>query len=120
MEQPEIHLHPRAQSVLADVLIDVIRSKEDGVDRNIQLIIETHSEHFLRRLQRRIAEDEIGKDKVAAYFSEYSRGKPTLTPLIIDSFGNIKNWPEHFFGDDMGDITAQSKAALQKRLKELK
>lgn len=120
MEQPEIHLHPRAQSVLADVLIDVIRSKEDGVDRNIQLIIETHSEHFLRRLQRRIAEDEIDKEKVAAYFSEYSKGMPKLTPLIIDGFGNIKNWPEHFFGDDMGDITAQSKAALQKRLKELK
>ncbi|ENO7550843.1 DUF3696 domain-containing protein [Klebsiella quasipneumoniae] len=120
MEQPEIHLHPKAQSVLADVLIDVIRSKENGADRNIQLIIETHSEHFLRRLQRRIAENEISKDKVSAYFSDFIKDKPTLTPLLIDDFGNIKNWPEHFFGDEMGDITAQSKAAMQKRLKELK
>jgi predicted ATPase len=54
MEQPEIHLHPSAQSILADVMIDVINSRENGADRNIQLIIETHSEHFLRRLQRRI------------------------------------------------------------------
>lgn len=120
MEQPEIHLHPKAQSVLADVLIDVIRSKENGTDRNIQLIIETHSEHFLRRLQRRIAENEISKEKVSAYFSDFIKDKPTLTPLLIDDFGNIKNWPEHFFGDEMGDITAQSKAAMQKRLKELK
>lgn len=119
MEQPEIHLHPKAQSVLADVLIDVIRSKENGEDRNIQLIIETHSEHFLRRLQRRIAENDIKKEKVSAYFSDYSKGKPILTPLLIDDYGNIKNWPEHFFGDEMGDITAQSKAAMKKRLKEL-
>lgn len=120
MEQPEIHLHPKAQSVLADLLIDVIRSKENGTDRNIQLIIETHSEHFLRRLQRRIAENEISKEKVSAYFSDFIKDKATLTPLLIDDFGNIKNWPEHFFGDEMGDITAQSKAAMQKRLKELK
>ena len=58
MEQPEIHLHPRAQSALADVMIDVIKSREWGADRNIQLIVETHSEHFLRRLQRR---DRRGK-----------------------------------------------------------
>lgn len=119
MEQPEIHLHPKAQSVLADVLIDVIRSKENGEDRKIQLIIETHSEHFLRRLQRRIAEDEISKKNVAAYFSDYAKNKPSLTPLLIDDFGNIKNWPEHFFGDEMGDITAQSKAALKRRLEEI-
>ena len=37
-------------------MIDVINSKENGTDRDIQLIIETHSEHFLRRLQRRIAD----------------------------------------------------------------
>ena len=59
MEQPEIHLHPSAQSALADVMIDVINSRESGTDRNIQLIIETHSEHFLRRLQRRIAEGSV-------------------------------------------------------------
>lgn len=61
IEQPEIHLHPNAQSTLADVMIDVINSKENGTDRDIQLVIETHSEHFLRRLQRRIAEDMVPK-----------------------------------------------------------
>ncbi len=120
IEQPEIHLHPAAQSILADVLIDVINSKENGKDRNIQLIIETHSEHFLRRLQRRIAEDVIKKEKVSAYFAKVDRASAKLEPLKIDIFGSIQNWPENFFGDEMEDITAQSKAAIKKRIAQNK
>lgn len=119
IEQPEIHLHPAAQSILADVLIDVINSKENGKDRNIQLIIETHSEHFLRRLQRRIAEDVIKKEKVSAYFAKVDRASAKLEPLKIDIFGSIQNWPENFFGDEMEDITAQSKAAIKKRITQV-
>ena len=118
MEQPEIHLHPSAQSALADVMIDVINSRENGKDRNIQLIIETHSEHFLRRLQRRIAEDTVPKAKVSAYFANITKTPATLEPLQIDIFGNIQNWPENFFGDEMGDITAQAKAAMTKRMNQ--
>ncbi len=116
MEQPEIHLHPSAQSALADVMIDVINSKENGLDRNIQLVIETHSEHFLRRLQRRIAEDAVSKEKVSAYFADITKMPAKLEPLDIDLFGNIQNWPEYFFGDEMGDITEQAKAAMEKRM----
>ena len=115
MEQPEIHLHPSAQSALADVMIDVINSRENGVNRNIQLIIETHSEHFLRRLQRRIAEDVVSQEKVSAYFANVTKRPATLDPLQIDMFGSIKNWPENFFGDEMGDITGQANAAMKKR-----
>ena len=118
MEQPEIHLHPSAQSALADVLIDVIQSRENGHDRNIQLIIETHSEHFLRRLQRRIAESTILREHVSAYFASVTDSSSQLTPLDIDVYGNIKNWPANFFGDEMGDITGQAKAAMEKRKNE--
>ncbi|MCP5426550.1 MAG: DUF3696 domain-containing protein [Gammaproteobacteria bacterium] len=118
MEQPEIHLHPNAQSALADVMIDVINSRENGADRDIQLVIETHSEHFLRRLQRRIAEDTVPKEKVSAYFANIAKTPATLEPLEIDIFGNIRNWPENFFGDEMGDITEQAKAAIKKRMQQ--
>lgn len=118
MEQPEIHLHPSAQSALADVMIDVINSKENGADRNIQLVIETHSEHFLRRLQRRIAEDAVPREKVSAYFANIDKTPATLEPLQIDLFGNIQNWPENFFGDEMGDVTEQAKAAMKKRMQQ--
>lgn len=116
MEQPEIHLHPNAQSALADVMIDVINSKENGKDRNIQLIIETHSEHFLRRLQRRIAEDVVSQEKVSAYFANVSRTPAKLESLQLDIFGSIRNWPDNFFGDEMGDIMGQAKAAMKKRI----
>lgn len=118
MEQPEIHLHPSAQSALADVMIDVVNSRENGADRNIQMIIETHSGHFLRRLQRRIAEGVISQKKVSAYFADVADSPATLMPLEIDDFGNIKNWPENFFGDEMGDITEQAKAAVRKRMRQ--
>ncbi|MES9906447.1 MAG: DUF3696 domain-containing protein [Sedimenticola sp.] len=118
MEQPEIHLHPSAQSALADVMIDVINSRENGADRNIQLVIETHSEHFLRRLQRRIAEDSVPQEKVSAYFANITKTPATLEPLQIDIFGNIQNWPPNFFGDEMGDITEQAKAAMKKRMQK--
>ncbi len=114
MEQPEVHLHPAAQAALADVMIDVINSKEAGVKRNIQLIIESHSEHFLRRLQRRIAEEQLPPDKLAAYFA---RLPAQLEPLRLDEYGNILNWPENFFGDEMLDITEQSRAAMKRRMK---
>ena len=115
MEQPEIHLHPSAQAALADVMIDVINSRENGEDRNIQLIIETHSEHFLRRLQRRIAESKISQEIVSTYFANTTKTPAMLEPLQIDIFGNILNWPDNFFGNEMEDITEQAKAALEKR-----
>ena len=174
IDQPEIHLHPYAQSELADVMIDVIKK------RNIQLVIETHSEHFLRRLQRRIAEDELSRDKVSAYFANINNLVPLdevepkiseerrnllkdkgissandlvrvslrtlldvsgigevtaenlreiaqkniearrakLESLEIDKFGNIQNWPKNFFGDEMGDVLAQTEAGIQKRMQQ--
>jgi predicted ATPase len=121
MEQPEINLHPLAQSAMADVMIDVINSKENREHRNIQLIIETHSEHFLRRLQLRIAQQPGAmKGKVAAYFANVSKTPATLDPLQIDPFGNITNWPENFFGDEMTDIIEQSRAALKAQKKLMK
>lgn len=116
MEQPEIHLHPRAQALLADVMIDVIHSRENGKPRNIQLIIETHSEHFLRRLQRRIAEQSLSDKELAVYFANVDHNPARLELLQVDLFGNILNWPDNFFGDEMEDITAQTKAMLQRRI----
>ena len=80
------------------------------------MIIESHSEHFLRRLQRRIAEGEVlKKEEVSAYFANITGTPATLESLDIDDYGNIKNWPQDFFGDEMGDIIEQSKAAIKAR-----
>ena len=122
IEQPELHLHPSAQSNLADLFIDVLASREDGVLRGVQLIIETHSEHFLNRLQRRIAEADPAKpiksDDVACYFARTTGTESSLEPLKMDLFGNIENWPPNFFGDSMGDLMAMQKAAAERRVRE--
>lgn len=117
MEQPEIHLHPQVQANLADVFISAIQSREDGKERNVQLIVESHSEHFLNRLQRRIAEDGLSVKDVAVYFCRKSGDKTELEPLRLNMFGEIENWPENFFGDEMDDISARALAAIAKKLK---
>lgn len=115
MEQPEIHLHPKAQSVLADAFISAIHSWENGAPRGTQLIIETHSEHFLNRLQRRVAEDIVKPEEIAIYFVDNKRGTAQLEELKLDEFGEISNWPKDFFGDEMEDVAARTLAAIDRR-----
>jgi predicted ATPase len=109
LEQPEIHLHPRVQAGLADVLVDAMRT------RDIQIILESHSEHLLRRLQRRVAEEMIGPEQAAIYFCSMDEGESRLTPLDLDLYGNIRNWPKDFFGDEFGEIAKMSQAALERK-----
>lgn len=111
-EQPEIHLHPSVQAGLADVFIDVIKT------RNVQIILESHSEHLLRRLQRRIAEEhkDMTPEDAALYFCSIDdTGTSKLTSLEIDTYGNINNWPQDFFGDEMGDLVAMTEAAMRRQ-----
>lgn len=112
MEQPEIHLHPQVQAELADVFISAIKAREDGKERAVQLIIESHSEHLLNRLQRRIAEGALAPEDVAIYFCRRSGSSTELEPLRVNMFGEIENWPENFFGDEMADISARTLAAM--------
>lgn len=109
LEQPEIHLHPAIQSGLADVLIDAWKT------RKIQILLESHSEHLLHRLQRRIAEEDISRDDVGLFFCSAGGRNSNLTTLKLDPYGNIANWPKDFFGDQFGEIAAMSDAALRRR-----
>jgi predicted ATPase len=118
MEQPEIHLHPQVQAELADVFISAIQARENGRPRNTQLIIESHSEHFLNRLQRRVAEQKVGPEDVAVYFARRAAGATELELLRLNSYGDIENWPESFFGDEMADLTARTIAAAERRQRE--
>ncbi len=108
LEQPEIHLHPTVQAGLADVFIDAMKR------RNIQIVLESHSEHLLRRLQRRIAEEEISHHDAALYFCEMRDGVSKLKHLEINLMGEITNWPVGFFGDDFGEMAAMAKAKAER------
>lgn len=111
LEQPEIHLHPAVQAGLADVFIDAVKT------RDIQIIFESHSEHLLRRLQLRIAEQGITPDETALYFCESDNGSSKLTPLNLDLLGGISNWPKDFFGDQFGEMAKTTQAAIERKKK---
>ena len=110
MEQPEIHLHPAVQSGLADVMLNVAEV------RNLQIIVESHSEHLMRRLQRRVAEEEASAEDVKLYFVSTSGRGAQVSDLALNEWGEIENWPENFFGDEMGDIAAITEASLKRKL----
>lgn len=118
MEQPEIHLHPQVQAHLADAFISAVQAWEGGQPRNVQLIVESHSEHFLTRLQRRVAEGVIAPADVAVYFCRRSGKFAELEPLQLDLYGNIENWPDNFFGDEMEDVVARTTAAMNRKIAE--
>ena len=109
LEQPELHLHPSVQAGLADVFIDCIKN------RGLQIILESHSEHMLRRLQRRIAETEFDREHTALYFCELANGVSRITDLDVDLFGDIHNWPDDFFGDLLGEVVAAFDAGLERK-----
>jgi len=113
LEQPEIHLHPAVQSALGDVIINAMQS------RNLQIIVESHSEHLLRRLQRRIAEEKVSNTKMHLYFTKMQNGQSVADRLELNEYGYIKDWPEDFFGDEFGEIS-KTQDAMFKRMKEKK
>lgn len=115
MEQPEIHLHPQVQAELADVFLSAIKARENGKERNVQLIVESHSEHFLNRLQRRVAEGTVLPEEVAIYFCRRTDAETTLEPLKLNLLGEIENWPENFFGNEMADVAGRVLAAVARR-----
>jgi predicted ATPase len=111
LEQPEIHLHPAVQAGLADVFVDAIKT------RSAQIIVESHSEHLLRRLQRRIAEEEVQANDAALYFCTLDRDESRLIALDLDMFGTIRNWPEGFFGNEFGEIAQTQEAVMRRKRK---
>lgn len=118
IEQPEIHLHPRAQTLLADVIIDAVNMRENSQKRKIQVIIETHSEYLLRRLQMRISDKTMETNDMRAYFAHNQENGSVLEKLKVDTYGNILNWPEGFFGDMEKDMYEQALNAMKRRIEE--
>ena len=110
MEQPEIHLHPAVQTGLADLMLNVAQA------RGLQIVVESHSEHLMRRFQRRVAEGAASATDVKLYFVSSDDGVAKLSDLALNEFGEIGNWPKHFFGDEMGEIAAIADASMMRRM----
>ncbi|MGD9702504.1 MAG: DUF3696 domain-containing protein [Acidimicrobiia bacterium] len=115
VQQPEIHLNPAQQALVTDFLID------STTDNGRRIVVETHSEHILLRLRRRLAEGQITSDEVAVYFCDNVNGQTVLEQIDVDDAGRIDraDWPKGFFEDQLADslelARAQSRQVKQQQ-----
>jgi hypothetical protein len=90
LEQPEIHLHPRAQTALAEVLAD-------AANRGVRVVAETHSDLLVLAVQALVAEGRFSPEKVKLHwFSRNPDGVTEVTSADVDKAGAYGEWPEDF------------------------
>ena len=110
MEQPEIHLHPALQAELGDVFIESVLG-----ERKNTLLVETHSEHLLLRVMRRMRETSNGdlpdglpkvtpKD-ICVLFVEPDGSRSIVREMPLNEQGElVKAWPGGFFEEGLREI----------------
>ncbi len=92
IEQPEVHIHPRLQAEVGDLLIHTVK------ERRNQVLVETHSEHLVLRLLRRVREGVIGPADISIlYVDLLADGAAHVRKLDVDSAGELveesgRNW----------------------------
>jgi predicted ATPase len=114
-EQPELHLHPRVQTRLADFFISIALAGK-------QCLVETHSEYLIHRLRRRIAEapdDQLTKLS-KLFFVERTDGLTSCREVDISRYGAIIDWPADFFDQAQEEAESILQAATVKRAAERK
>jgi energy-coupling factor transporter ATP-binding protein EcfA2 len=110
MEQPEIHLHPAAQASLGDLFLETAQQRK-------QLIVETHSDHLVSRVLRRIAEGSLPASQVAIYYCEATAEGTQVRRIPLDEFGRFgEGLPSGFFDQGYAESIAHVEA-VAKRVK---
>ncbi|HVS36292.1 MAG TPA: AAA family ATPase [Gemmataceae bacterium] len=109
VEQPETHLHPRAQFALAQVLVS-------AAERGVRVVIETHSSTLLLGVQTLVAEGKFAPDKVKLHWFQRGKdGRTTVRSGELDDAGAFGDWPEDF-DDVMLETQKRYLDAADKRL----
>ncbi len=115
LEQPELHLHPKLQQDLADFLLACVETGR-------QLVIETHSEHLVNRLRRRVAADasDETRDLVKLIFAENTEGVTTYRESKINRYGGLDDdWPDGFLDVGSHESRALIRESALKRRRDL-
>lgn len=100
IEQPEVHVHPRLQADLGDLLAAAIKEP-----RRNRFIIETHSEHLILRLQRLVRKKEIAPDDVSVIYVSRGPEGAKAERLRLDEDGYfIDDWPGGFFSERLREL----------------
>lgn len=113
LEQPELHLHPRAQTALAEILAD-------AADRGVRVVVETHSPLLLTAIQTLVAEDKLAPEKVKLHwFTRKEDGITEVSSADLDEAGAFgEDWPEDFADVSLQVESAYLDAAMAKSLSQ--
>ncbi|UOO46403.1 DUF3696 domain-containing protein [Enterococcus casseliflavus] len=109
-EQPEIHLHPRVQSLLFDFVYGI-----QCVSKTKRIIIETHSDHLINKYRiYKIKNSDNVPNPVTLFFADSENS--TLHPIEFDEYGNLTDWPQGFFDQSAIDNKTIFQKQLQKKM----
>ena len=109
IEEPEIHLHPRAQAELAEVLAETAKAEDK------QIIMTTHSEHILSRLLTLVAEKSLSPDQLAIYsFEKDDKGECSATEIEVTELGQVTGGLTGFYDANLDEMDRYVRA-LQKQ-----
>ncbi len=101
VEQPELHLHPGVHGDLADLYIEAVHRSAT------RFLIETHSENFILRIRRRIAERSLQPTDVAIYWiNDDAHASPRVQRIGLDEHGGVDSWPKGVFAEDLDEVRA--------------
>jgi predicted ATPase len=108
VEQPEIHLHPALQAELGELFIDITQTGRR------QILVETHSEHLVLRVRRRVAEGKLKLEDVAILYVEKRGSESIVRKLDMTERGHFNDWPQGFFDEAYQESRALAMAANRK------
>ncbi len=90
MQQPEVHLHPRAQAALGTFFADLVAAGNDT------LLIETHSDYLVDRVRQEVFRKKLKPEQVQILFFDKPAGETQIHPVELDESGNVVDAPEHY------------------------
>ena len=100
IEQPEVHIHPKLQADLGDLLAETIRDPYSH-----QFLVETHSEHLILRLQRLVRQGNLTPDDVSVIYVSRGVEGSTAKRLHLDENGRfVDDWPGGFFAERLREL----------------
>ena len=92
VENPEAHLHPSAQTSIAEYLARVAQA-------GVYVIVETHSDHFINGIQLAVAEKMLDNDRVIINYVNQTNEthRPEIKSIYLSNKAELSEWPDGFF-----------------------
>ena len=90
LQQPEVHLHPKAQAALGSFFSKLVAQEQR------QFVIETHSDYLIDRVRQEVATGTLAHDAVSILYFDRPHIETTVSELTLDRHGNIENAPENY------------------------